>query len=119
MTPPLDSSSRFLVLHKQYDQFTTALPFNIYYVYFDPGAKISVINVEKAESIHEIAIKLILSYGVKVIDFHSILSWAKQYNDIEISLREWNSNVLQIINLSDNLIYNNGGYNYIYYKPFE
>jgi hypothetical protein len=119
MTPPLDSSSRFLALHKQYDQFITALPFNIYYVYFDPGAKISVINVEKAESIHEIAIKLILSYGVKVIDFHSILSWAGRYNDIGISLREWNSNVFQIINLSDNLIYNNGSYNYIYYKPFE
>ena len=89
-------------------------PFDIYYSYFNPVAQIRVLRVDLIESIDIIAGKLLRAPDIKVVDIRSVVIWAYRTNDLHRSLEEFNVMVLSPLNRFCNLVYNNGGFEYVY-----
>jgi hypothetical protein len=117
-TQPLDNASIFINSYnmRQHTYLTATSPFGIYYVYFNPNSLLKIIRIDLINSLNDVVEVMLESpENVKVIDIRSMLIWAYRYNDLRRSLSEWNELVLSNINKHYNLIYNNGGYEYVYY----
>jgi hypothetical protein len=117
-TQPLDNASIFINSYnvRQHTYLTATSPFDIYYVYFNPNSLLKIIRIDLINSLNDVVDVMLESpENVKVIDIRSMLIWAYRYNDLRRSLSEWNEFVLSNINKHYILIYNNGGYEYVYY----
>jgi hypothetical protein len=117
-TQPLDNASIFINSYnmRQYTYLTAISPFDIYYVYFNPGSLLKIIRIDLINSLNDVVDVMLESpENLKVIDIRSMLIWGYRYNDLRRSLSEWNEFVLSNINRHYNLIYTNGGYEYVYY----
>jgi len=64
----------------------TQHPYDIYYVYFEPGSRHRIIRVDFIENT-EIAQQL-SEYGIKVIDLRSLDIWAFRYNSMSSALAD-------------------------------
>jgi hypothetical protein len=116
-TRPLDNASIFINTYtmSQPVYLSVTSPFNIYYVYFNPASQLETVRVDSINSLNEVTEILLESKGVKVIDIRSILIWTRRCNDLQYSSSEWDNFVLSNINQYYDLIYSNGGYEYVYY----
>jgi len=123
-TVPLDNAALFISNNKGFDINVVATsPFNIYYSYFDPASRKITISLTKRvattytdiiEDLGSITENIIRISGIKVVDMRSVIIWAFKYNDLHQALNEFNIFVLTPLSRSCSLIYNNGGFEYVY-----
>jgi len=117
-TAPLDATCAFLNNHLTNDPgLITATPFMLYYVYFDPNATVSKYSGDLGliGDISQLSDIYLLNHGVKVIDYRSIIQWSYRYESYKQGFNEWLSAILKPLYVTNSIIYQNGGYEWIFY----
>jgi len=117
-TVPLDATCTFLSNYSIKDPgLITATPFMIYYVYFDPNAAVYKYSGDLGliSNISRLSNMYLLNHGVKIIDYRSILYWSYRYESYQQGFSEWLSAILEPLYITNSVIYQNGGYEWIFY----
>ncbi len=111
-TISLDSAS--LYIRNSVNEVTVTSPFGIYYQYFDPSARIRIIQMDNVNNLSDVALGLLSYQGVKVVDLRSVIIWGMRYNDLLRALGEFDTFILTPLSNRFSLVYNNGVYERVY-----
>jgi len=117
-TIPLDATCTYLSKYLIKDLgLITVTPFMIYYRYFDPNLAVYKYSgdIGLIRDISQLSDMYLLNHGVKVVDYRSIVVWSYRYESYQQGLNEWLSAILEPLYMTNSLIYQNGGWEWIFY----
>jgi len=114
-TISLDSASLYIRNYmNSVNEVTVTSPFGIYYQYFDPSARIRIIQIDNVNNLSDVTSGMLSYQGVKVVDLRSVIIWGMRYNDLLRALGEFDAFILTPLSNRSSLVYNNGVYERVY-----
>lgn len=117
-TAPLNDASLFLIINRNGKEagshITVTSPYGIYFSYFDPASWVKVERMDLINNLSEATKNLLETSGIRVIDIRSAIIWGGRYNDLYRALNEFYILVVTPLNKHCDLIYDNGGNEFIY-----